>query len=101
MTATIGYHPLVQMDLNEALNYYEAEAGPEIADRFETEFRLAISAIRHDPRHFAFYQKQRRFRRCPMATFPHIILFREAGSHVRIMVLKHVKRAPAFGLRRR
>ena len=49
MTATIGYHPLVQMDLNEALNYYEAEAGPEIADRFETEFRMAISAIRHDP----------------------------------------------------
>ena len=100
MSATIGYHPLVQKDFNETLDYYESEGGLEIADRFETEFRLAVSAIRQAPRHFPFYQRQRRFRRCQMATFPHIILFREAGHHVRIMVLKHLKRAPAFGLRR-
>ena len=101
MSITIGYHPLVQKDLNEALDYYESEAGLEISDRFETEFRRAISAIRRAPRHFPFYQKQRTFRRCLMTTFPHIILFREANDHVKIMVLKHVKRAPAFGLRRR
>ena len=74
MSATVGRHPLVQKDLNEVLDYYEAEARLEIADRFETEFRLAVSAIRHALRHFPFYQKQRRFRRCLMATFPHIIL---------------------------
>jgi plasmid stabilization system protein ParE len=101
MSASIGFHPLVQKDLNEILEYYETEAGLEVADRFESEFRLAISAIRNGPRHFPFYQKQRSYRRCLLATFPHVILFREAGSHVRIMVLKHVKRAPTFGLRRR
>lgn len=101
MSASIGFHPLVQKDLNEILKYYESKAGLEVADRFETEFRLAISAIRNAPRHFPFYRKQRRYRRCLLATFPHVILFREAGSHVRIMVLKHVKREPAFGLRRR
>ena len=101
MSASVGFHPLVQKDLNEILEYYESEAGPEIADRFETEFRLAISAILNAPRQFPFYQKQRRYRRCLLATFPHVILFREAGSHVRILVLKHVKRAAAFGLRRR
>ena len=98
MSATIGYHPLVQKDLNEALDYYDSAAGPEIADRIENEFRMAIHAIRAAPRHFSFYQKQRRFRRCLMATFPQIILFRETGSHVRIMVLKHVKRAPSFAM---
>lgn len=101
MSARIGFHPLVQKDLNEILEYYESEAGLEVADRFETEFRLAIAAIRNAPRHFPFYQKQRSYRRCLLATFPHVILFREAGSHVRIIVLKHVKRASGFGLRRR
>jgi plasmid stabilization system protein ParE len=100
MSASIGYHPLVQKDLNQILAYYESEVGPEIADRFESEFRLAIAAIRNAPRHFPFYQSQRIYRRCLLASFPHVILFREAGSHVRIMVLKHVKRAPGFGLRR-
>jgi plasmid stabilization system protein ParE len=100
MSVSLGYHPLVQKDLNEILEFYESEAGLEVADRFEKEFRQAISAIRSAPRQFSFYQKQRSYRRCLLATFPHVILFREAGSHVRIMVLKHVKRAPTFGLRR-
>ena len=29
------------------------------------------------------------------------ILYRETPSAIRVMVLKHVKRAPGFGLRRR
>ena len=35
MSATVGFHPLVQMDLNEILDYYESEAAMEVADRFE------------------------------------------------------------------
>ena len=101
MSVGIGFHPLVQKDFNEILQYYETEAGLEVADRFETEFRLAIAAIRNGPRHFPFYQRQRRYRRCLLATFPHVILFRQAGAQVLIMVLKHVKRAPGLGLRRR
>ena len=101
MRATIGFHPLVQKDPNEILEYYESEAGLEVADRFENEFRQAIAAISNAPRHFPFYQKQRTYRRFLLTTFPHVILFREEGSHVRIIVLKHVKRAPSFGLRRR
>ena len=27
MSASIGFHPLVQKDLNEILEYYETEAG--------------------------------------------------------------------------
>lgn len=38
MSASIGFHPLVQKDLNEILEYYETEAGLEVADRFESEF---------------------------------------------------------------
>lgn len=101
MSARLTFHPLVQKDLNEILAYYEDEAGPETADRFEAEFRNAVAAIKARPRHFPFYLKQRRFRRFLLPTFPHVILYREAPSAIRVMVLKHVKRAPGFGLRRR
>lgn len=101
MSRTLTFHPLVQKDLNEILTYYEAEASLEIADRFEQELRAALASIKDNPRHFPFYLKQRRYRHCGLSTFPHLIVFRENAGSIRIMVLKHVKRAPIFGLRRK
>jgi plasmid stabilization system protein ParE len=100
MSRAVTFHPLVQKDLNEILAYYESEASTEIADRFEAELRSALASIKEHPRHFPFYLKQRLYRRCALHTFPHLILFRETSESIRIMVLKHVKRAPGFGLRR-
>lgn len=101
MSRSLTFHPLVQKDLNEILAYYEEEASAEIADCFEQELRTALASISEHPRHFPFYLKQRRYRRCGLPTFPHLILFRENAESIRIMVLKHVKRAPGYGLRRR
>lgn len=101
MSSALTFHPLVQKDLNEILSYYELEASPEVADRFEAEFRRALIAIKERPRHFPFYLKQRRYRRFLLSTFPHLILYRETSVSIRIMVLKHVKRSPGFGMRRR
>lgn len=101
MSGRLSFHPLVQKDLNEILQYYEQEASPEVADRFEAEFRAALAAIQEHPRHFPYYLKQRRYRRFALPTFPHLILFRETSISIRIMVLKHVNRSPGFGLRRR
>lgn len=101
MSRTLTFHPLVQKDLNEILAYYEMEASAEVADRFEDELRTALASIRKHPRQFPYYLNQRRYRRCALRNFPHLILFRENGESIRIMVLKHVKRSPGFGLRRR
>lgn len=101
MSRPLTFHPLVQKDLNEILDYYEMEASVEVADRFEAELRTALASIKEHPRQFPFYLKQRRYRRCGLPTFPHLILFRENAESIRIMVLKHVKRATGFGLRRR
>ena len=101
MSLRLGFHPLVQRDLNEILDYYASEAGLETADRFESEFRAALVNIQRNPRYFPFYQNQRRYRRCRLSTFPHLILYRETDDYLRIMVLKHVRRSPNFGLRRR
>ena len=101
MSLRLGFHPLVQRDLNEILDRYASEAGLETADRFESEFRAALVKIKNNPRHFPFYQNQRRYRRCRLSTFPHLILYRETNDYLRVMVLKHVRRSPKFGLRRR
>jgi len=99
MSRTLTFHPLVQKDLNEILDYDESEASVEIADRFEKELRLALALIQENPRQFPYYFKQRRYRRCGLPTFPHLILFLENSKSIRIMVLRHVKRAPTYGLR--
>jgi plasmid stabilization system protein ParE len=101
MSGRLTFHPLVQKDLNEILSYYEQEASPEVADRFEAEFRNGLAAIKESPRRFPYYLMQRRYRRFSLPTFPHLIVYRETSISIRIMVLKHVKRSPGFGLRRR
>ncbi len=72
----------------------------EIADRFEQELRTALVSIKEHLRQFPFYLNQRRYRRSGLPTFPHLILFLENAKSIRIIVLKHVKRAPSYGLRR-
>lgn len=39
---TVEFHPAVQRDFNQALDHYEAEGGPHLADRFEGEFRARV-----------------------------------------------------------
>ncbi len=96
----LDYHPAVQADFNEALDYYEA-AGEHLADRFEAEFYLAIAAIKSAPRRFPFYFQSTTFRRVRLKSFPFVVLFRERAGGVRVTVLKHEKRHPRLGLSRR
>lgn len=47
-----SFHPLVSRDLRNALSYYEAEAGPGVAGRFQDEFRSLAAAIEENPKRF-------------------------------------------------
>lgn len=101
MKRKVSFHPQLQQDLNDILDHYEGEAGLEVSARFETEFRNAVEAIKLQPRHFPYYLSQRRFRRYKLPGFPQVLLYRETESILRFIVLKHVKRAPGYGLRRK
>ena len=101
MMRRVSFHPQLQQDFNDILDHYESEAGLEVAARFETEFRNAVEAVKRQPRHFAYYLNQRRFRRCKLPTFPHVLLYRETDLVLRFIVLKHVKRSPGYGLGRK
>ena len=94
------YHPAVQREYNEALTYYEEEAGPAVASRFESEVAEASRRVRDHPRQFAYYLQKRTHRRVRLTSFPWLMLFRETGDSIRILVLKHEKRQSAYGMRR-
>jgi plasmid stabilization system protein ParE len=94
---TIEFHPAVQGDFNQALDYYEAEGGVHLADRFEGEFRACIAAIGAAPRQFSFYLKSDTLRRIRLESFPYVVVYRERGTVIRILLLKHERRHPRFG----
>lgn len=98
---TLEFHPTVQRDFNEALDYYEAEGGTHLADRFEAEFRTCLAAVKAGPTRFPFYQRSDLFRRIRLKSFPFLILYRASAITVRVILLKHERRHPRFGMSRR
>jgi hypothetical protein len=52
---TLEFHPAVQGDFNGAIQHYESEGGPNLADRFEGEFRACLAAVQIAPRRFPYY----------------------------------------------
>ncbi len=97
---TLQFHPAVQQDFNHAIAHYEAEGGGHLADRFEAEFRAAITALKAGPTRFAFYNRSPIFRRIRLDNFPYLIVYRETANAIRITLLKHERRHPLFGMQR-
>ena len=95
---TLQFHPAVQKDFNEAIDYYESQGGTHLADRFEAEFRISVAAIKAGPTRFPYYQKSDRFRRIRLKGFPFLIVYRANAADIRVMILKHERRHPRFGM---
>ena len=92
----LEYHPAVQKDFNDALDYYESKAGLHVADRFEAEFRASVAALKMGPTRFPFYQGSQLFRRVRLKFFPYVIVYRESPDVIRITLLKHERRHPLY-----
>lgn len=97
---TIEFHPAVQTDFNQALDYYQAEGGSHLADRFEGEFRACLTAIEAGPSQFPYYLTSHLFRRIRLKNFPYLVVYRAIGNTVRVTLLRHERRRPRFGLTR-
>ncbi len=94
---TREFHSAVRSDFNGALDYYEAQGGSHLAERFEAEFRACLMAVKAGPTRFPFYQKSDRFRRVRLRSFPYLIVYRVVTNVIRVVVLKHERRHPHFG----
>ena len=92
-------HPKVYSDLDEIMGYSEEAETPELAKEFYVEVRrfMAEAATRLE----SFSIRERDIRRVNLERFPYHILFRIAGDVVRILVVRHPRRDPSVGSRRR
>ncbi len=96
----LEFQPAVQKDFNDALDYYEREAGIYVGNRFEAEFRSAIIAVKAGPTRFPYYQQSPLFRRVRLKNFPYLTVYREKSDVIRVTLLKKERRHPLYGSQR-
>jgi toxin ParE1/3/4 len=95
----IDYHPAIAGELEKIRDHYEScseRLGADFIDEFERQV-LAIAAM---PTRWMVGHGD--VRRSLMKRFPYVILFRLISDDwIRVTVIKHEKRHPAFGRNRR
>ena len=92
-------HPKVYADIDKIMEHYEQVATPELANEFYGELRKFMADVAARPESFSI--RKRDIRRVNLHRFPYHFLFRIAGDVVRILVVRHHKRHPSLGMRRR
>ena len=91
-------HPKVYSDIDKIMEYYELVATPQLADEFYVELRHCMEQAAEKPESFSIRESD--IRRVNLRRFPYHFLFRIVGDVVRILVVRHHGRRPAFGMRR-
>jgi len=99
MDSRVIFHRLVQRDMTGILRYYGEEASDSIADRFFTTFLETVDRALSNPQGFHFWSPV--YRRANIPGFPYHFLYREMPYGIRVLVLRHDRRHPDYGLRRK
>jgi plasmid stabilization system protein ParE len=95
----IEYHPLTVSDLNQAVAFYNRQH-PGLGEEFRSEVHAAIARVRSNPG--LFPPIEHGIRRCFVHHFPFAVLYRLIGeTTVRVLVIRHHRRHPGFGIERR
>ena len=95
----IEYPPAIATELAEIRDHYEACASG-LGISFIDEFERQVMAIAAMPTRWRVVQTG--LRRSLMRRFPYVIVFRIMDDDwLRITVVKHEKRHPAYGINRR
>ncbi len=88
----------VYLDLIEIMEYYDEEAGTDVAAKFYAEFRQYAKAAVERPYSFPQHGE---LRRANLHRFPHHFLYKIVNEiTVRVLVVRHNRRHPDFGLDR-
>ena len=95
----VVYHRFVVRDLRMALNYYELEGGTKLADRFFAEVEEGVAKILTQPT--AHYFSDGGYRRKALRSCPYHILYEVDALGIWIGILRHDRRHPSYGMRRK
>jgi len=95
----VEYHPFTTSDLNRAVAHYNSQQAG-LGDELRTEVYASIERVLANPRQFNVVSRS--IRRCLVHRFPYAVLFRIVSADtLRVLVIRHHRRHPDFGLRRR
>lgn len=94
----VGYHAVVQQDVNRALRRYD-KLSDRLGDEFWHELTACIEAAAVNP--LRFYPYVRDLRRANLQRFPYHFLYRILSDHIRVLAVRHHRQSPQFGLQRR
>lgn len=95
----LRFYRLVQDEVNDAMEYYEQMGGIKLAGKFYDEVMLSVTAAVSTPERF--HPTGARFRRANLKYFPYHLLYEIRPEHTFVTVVKHNRRRPSFGTRRK
>ena len=95
----LDVHPRVYSDIDKIMERYERVATRQLADEFYAEVRRLMVAAAKNPKRFAV--RERDIRCANLKRFPFHFLFRIVGETVRVLVVRHHRRHPSYGMSRR
>ena len=86
-------------DIKKILEYYSAEAGVDIAMDFHAELDSVVGRIKQWPESFPLIGEG--LHRAILRRFPYQVVYRvQSVDWIRILVIRHHKQHPDFGLDR-
>ncbi len=95
----IEYHPAVETELREIIQYYNG-CCDRLGNDFLNEFEMQVLNIASNPLQWA--EVERGVRRALLRRFPYMVYFRIVSEDLlRITVVKHQRRHPMLGLKRK
>jgi plasmid stabilization system protein ParE len=94
----LSFHPLVQRDINSILRRYDS-ISQKLGDQLFSELTAALDSVLRNPQRGHLVEAD--IRRVNLTTFPYHFLYRLPPGRVRVTIVKHNKRDPRLGIRRR
>ena len=93
------YHPAIEHELRQIIDFYE-DRSPGLGIQFLDEFEKQILRIASMPTRWLIVEAD--IRRSLMKRFPYVIYFRVLNEDLlRVTVVKHQRRHPNYGLKRK
>ena len=99
---TIEFHPQAMRDLIDAQIYYK-DISLDLGRDFRRKADASVQIIQSSPTHFHPLNSRSRFRRANLKRFPYHLIYEiiDPAEFIRVVVVRHDRRHPAFGLNRR
>jgi len=94
----VKYHPLVRQDVLAAARKYH-DISHRLAAEFDTELKATIAQAAKNP--LRFHPVDFGLRRANLKRFPYHFLYDIHPTFIRVLIVRHHKRHPDFGLDRK